>query len=144
QTDLTKKLEEAREEVKRRFRDMEKEKLRNERTLEGASDAIVTIDQKGTIKFFNKAAEQLWQIEKSMVLNRNINKLFPDEKNKREEFIERLLDPQKDKIVGERKEVTIVNSNHEEIPVIILLSMAKVEDETTYTAFIQNISVDLF
>ena len=144
QTDLTKKLEEAREEVKRRFRDMEKEKLRNERTLEGASDAIVTIDQHGTIKFFNRAAEELWQIEKSMVLDRNINKLFPNEQGSREEFIERMLDPKKDKIVGERKEVTIVNSNHEEVPVIMLLSMAKVGEETTYTAFIQNISVDLF
>ncbi len=144
QSDLTKKLEEAREEVKKRFRDMEKEKLRNERTLEGASDAIVTIDQNGIIKFFNKAAEELWQIERSMVLERNINKLFPDDRGQREEFIQRLLDPDKDKIVGERKEVNIVNSSNEEVPVIILLSMAKVGEETTYTAFIQNISVDLF
>ncbi len=144
QSDLTKKLEEAREEVKQRFREMEKEKLRNERTLEGASDAIVTIDQNGIIKFFNKAAEELWQIERSMVLERNINKLFPDVGGEREDFIERLLDPDKDKIVGERKEVKIINANQEEVPVIMLLSMAKVGEETTYTAFIQNISVDLF
>jgi len=144
QSDLTKKLEEAREEVKRRFSDMEKEKLRNERTLEGASDAIVTFDQHGIIKFFNKAAEELWQVEKSMVLERNISKLFPGDPNNREEFIERMLDPDKDKIVGERKEVTVYNSNNEEVSVIILLSMATVGEETTYTAFIQNISVDLF
>ncbi|MFW6100439.1 MAG: PAS domain S-box protein [Bacteroidota bacterium] len=143
QSDLTKKLEEAREEVKQRFKDMEKEKLRNERTLEGASDAIFTIDQEGTVKFFNKAAEELWQIEKTMILGKNLNKLFPNGSNK-DDFIDRLLDPEKEKIVGERKEVNISNTNGEEIPVIILLSMAHVGDETTYTAFVQNISVDLF
>ncbi|MGM0530520.1 MAG: PAS domain S-box protein [Bacteroidota bacterium] len=143
QSDLTKKLEEAREEVKQRFKDMEKEKLRNDRTLEGASDAIFTIDQEGTVKFFNKAAEELWQIEKSLILGKNLNKLFPNGSNQ-DDFIERLLDPNKDKIVGERKEVNITTTNGEEVPVIILLSMAHVEDETTYTAFVQNISVDLF
>jgi PAS domain S-box-containing protein len=144
QSDLTRKLEEAREEVKRRFSDMEKEKLRNERTLEGASDAIVTFNQEGTIKFFNKAAEELWQMEKSMVLDRNVQKLFNSNGSPNDEFIERILDPAKDKIVGERKEVNITNSSQEAVPVIMLLSMARVDEETTYTAFIQNISVDLF
>ncbi|MEF8844923.1 MAG: PAS domain S-box protein [Bacteroidales bacterium] len=143
QSDLTKKLEEAREEVKQRFKDMEKEKLRNERTLEGASDAILTIDQEGTVKFFNKAAEELWQIEKPMILGKNLNKLFPNGSNQ-DDFIERLLNPNKDKVVGERKEVNITNTSGEEVPVIMVLSMAHVEDETTYTAFVQNISVDLF
>lgn len=143
QSDLTKKLEEAREEVKQRFKDMEKEKLRNERTLEGASDAIFTIDQEGKVKFFNKAAEELWQIEKPMIIGKNLAKLFPNGSNQ-DEFIDRLLDPNKDKIVGERKEVNITNTNGEEVPVIILLSMARVDNETTYTAFVQNISVDLF
>ena len=144
QSDLTRKLEETREEVKQRFKDMEKEKLRSERTLEGASDAIFTIDQEGVVKFFNKAAEELWQIEKPMIIGKNIHKLFPGKSNKQDEFIERLLDTKKDKIIGERREVNIINTIGEEIPVIILLSMAQVDNETTYTAFIQNISVDLF
>jgi PAS domain S-box-containing protein len=144
QSDLTQKLEQAREEVKQRFKEMEKEKLRNERTLEGASDAIFTIDQEGTVKFFNKAAEELWQIEKPMIIGKNLNKLFPNGKDNQDEFISRLLDPNQDKIVGERKEVNITNTQGEEVPVIILLSMAQVDDEITYTAFIQNISVDLF
>ena len=144
QSDLTRKLEETREEVKQGFKDMEKEKLRNERTLEGASDAIFTIDQEGVVKFFNKAAEELWQTEKPMIIGKNINKLFPGKSNKQDEFIERLLDKKKDKIIGERREVNVINASGEEIPVIMFLSMAQVDNETTYTAFIQNISVDLF
>ncbi len=144
QSDLSKRLEQAREEVKQRFKEMEKEKIRNERTLEGASDAIVTIDQDGNVKFFNKAAEELWGIERDMILGRNVKKLFPKNLGEYDDFIKRYLDPNKEKIVGERKEVTITNADGEDLSVIIILSMAKVDQETTYTAFIQNISVDLF
>ena len=56
-----------------------------------------------------------------------------------------MLDPNAEKMVGERKEVTIESlKTGEEKSVIILLSMARLEDEVSYTAFIQNISVDLF
>jgi PAS domain S-box-containing protein len=79
-----------------------------------------------------------------MIIGKNLNKLFPNGKDNQDEFISRLLDPNQDKIVGERKEVNITNTQGEEVPVIILLSMAQVDDEITYTAFIQNISVDLF
>ncbi|MFO8234041.1 MAG: PAS domain S-box protein [Bacteroidales bacterium] len=143
-SELSKRLDEAREEVKQQFKEMKKEKLRNELTLEGTSDAIVTIDQEGNVKFFNKAAEDLWGIERDMILGRNVKKLFSKGPEHYEDFILRYLDPGKDKIVGERKKATITNAEGEDIPVIFILSMAKVEDETTYTAFIQDISDDLF
>ncbi|MFW5721611.1 MAG: PAS domain-containing protein, partial [Bacteroidota bacterium] len=141
--DLKAQLKKAREEVKHQFKEIEKVQKRTERTLEGASDAILTIDQAGVIKFFNKAAEELWEIERDIVLGRKINKLFPNEKYDNE-FINSLLDPNAEKIVGERKEVNIQSTSGEEKSVIILLSMARLEDEVSYTAFIQNISVDLF
>jgi len=144
QQDLSEKLEKARQDVKEQFQEIEREKVRNERTLEGASDAIITIDQEGTVKFFNKAAEELWGVEKDMILGRNVKKLFPKNLDEYEDFIVRFVDPNKEKTVGERKEVTITNASGEDLSVIFLLSMAKVNKETTYTAFIQNISVDLF
>ncbi|MDY6801861.1 MAG: PAS domain S-box protein [Bacteroidota bacterium] len=142
--DLKAQLKKAREDVKQQFNEIEKVQKRTERTLEGASDAILTFDHHGVIKFFNKAAEELWEIERDIVLGRKISKLFPKEKYE-DEFINALLDPNEEKIIGERKEVTIESiKTGEEKSVIILLSMARLEDEVTYTAFIQNISVDLF
>jgi len=142
--DLKSQLKKAREEVKQQFKEIEKVQKRTERTLEGASDAILTFDQHGVIKFFNKASEELWEIERDIVLGRKISKLFPKDKYD-DEFIKALLDPKAEKMVGERKEVTIQSiKTEEEKSVIILLSMARLEDEVSYTAFIQNISVDLF
>jgi PAS domain S-box-containing protein len=77
------------------------------------------------------------------VLGRNIKKLFPKDQYN-DEFLKSYLDPKAEKIVGHRTEINIENKDGEEIPVLVLLSEARLEDETTYTAFIQNISVDLF
>lgn len=141
--DLKAQLKKAREEVKMQFKEIEKVQMRTELTLQGASDAIITFNQNGVVSFFNKAAQDLWGIDKDGVLGRNIKKLFPEEKYENE-FINLLIDPKADKIVGERKEIDIQDVHGEDKSVIIILSMAKLEGETTYTAFIQNISVDFF
>jgi len=141
--DLRSQLKQSKDEVRQQFKEIEKVKIRNERTLEGALDAIITIDNHGIVKFFNKAAEELWGVGKDTVLGRSINKLFP-ENDYADEFINSFINPNAEKIIGQRREVTIKDINGEEKSVIFLLSQARLEDETTYTAFIQNISVDLF
>ncbi len=144
EVELQKRLEEAKKEVKLQFQEIEKIKIRNEKTLEGAHDAIVTITQDGTIEFFNRAAENLWGYKRQDVLNTNIKKLFTPKTKEEDEFIYTLLHPEQRKIIGERKEVNILNSDGEESPVIMLLAGAKVQNEYSYTAFIQNIEVELF
>ena len=141
--ELKAQLKQNKIQVEKQIKEIEKAKLRNERTLEGAADAVLTIDQNGIVTFFNKAAENLWKTERDIILGKNIKKLFP--KNEYEdEFIKAYIDAKADKIVRERKEITITDSEGEDISVIILLSQAILEDEITYTAFIQNISVDFF
>jgi len=141
--DLRSQLKQAKEDVKQQFKAIERLQVQTERTLEGAADAIVTIDQDNVVTFFNKAAEELWGIGRDEVLGRSVRKLFPQEELE-DEFLQSYLDPQADKVIGERKEVTIYDAKGEEKSVIFLLSQARVDDNTTYTAFIQNISVDLF
>ena len=50
------KLEEAKKEVMEQFKEVEAIKIRTEKTLEGALDAIITMDKNGKIDFFNEAA----------------------------------------------------------------------------------------
>ncbi|MCG8411950.1 MAG: PAS domain-containing protein [Bacteroidales bacterium] len=140
---LKEQLKIAKEEVKQNFKEIERAKIFNERTLEGAADAIFTFNQDGIIQFFNKAAEELWNIEREIVLGKSVEKLF-NSKNLQNDFVRSLVEIDAKKIIGERKEITIYNNNDEELPVIIILSMAQLENKINYTAFIQNISVDLF
>lgn len=139
EADLQEKLAEARREVKAQFQEVEKIKVRNEKTLEGVHDAVVTINQAGDIEFFNRAAERLWGYLRQDVLGKNIKMLFrkynQDDPN---EFMVSLLHPDKRKIEGVRKEEKILAKDGTEKRVIILLAGAKVQNEYTYTAFIQN------
>ncbi len=142
--ELRAKLKETKEEMKQQFREIERIKLRNERTLEGALDAIVTINQAGLIQFFNKASEDLWNYRKEDIIGKSVSMLFSKEQIEEDEFIRAYVAPGAKKVIGERKEVNITDKNGEVKPVLFLLSEAKVDNEHTYTAFVQNIEVELF
>ncbi len=137
-------LEEARNEVKEQFKEIESVKIRNEKTLEGALDAIITTNKDGILEFFNVAAEKLWGYDRSEVLGQNVSMLFSKETAKTNEFVSEFISSDGQKIVGERREIPIRNKYGEDIPVLFLLSEAKVGDDHSFTAFIQNVEVELF
>ncbi len=140
--DLSKRLQEAKKEMQEQFKEIENIKIRNERTLEGALDSIVqTKDNK--IIFYNKAAENLLGYSNKEVIGKGIDMLFSQEIIENDDFVSKYV-KEKGKIVGIRTEVKMKSKSGEELPVLILLSEAKVGSEITYTAFIQNIEVELF
>lgn len=104
----------------------------------------MTTDQHGTVDFFNVAAEKLWGYDRNEVLGQNVAMLFTEESIKSNDFIKAFVTPEMAKVIGERKEVTIKNKYGDELPVLILLSEAEVNGEHSFTAFIQNIEVELF
>jgi PAS domain S-box-containing protein len=142
--ELSKKLDEARKEMRSQFKEIERVKVRTEKTLEGALDAIFTINQDGLIEFFNRAAENLWGYKRTEVLGNEVRILFAKDRKKHDEFVTKLINPGQRKLVGERKEITITDKEGNDKNVLILLSEAKVDKEQTFTAFIQNIEVELF
>lgn len=137
-------LEQARNDVKEQFKEVEAVKIRNEKTLEGALDAIITTNNLGIIEFFNLAAEKLWGYDRQEVLGKHVSMLFSKETAKTDEFIGKFISDGEDKIVGERREAPIKNKYGDEVAVLFLLSEAKVGDDHSYTAFIQNVEVELF
>ncbi|MBN1596960.1 MAG: PAS domain S-box protein [Bacteroidales bacterium] len=142
--ELSKKLKESRLEMKEQFKEIERIKIRNERTLEGALDAIITTSNDNKIIFFNEAAVILFGYNKDEVIGKDVGILFSNKTIAENEFVNKYTGPGDKKIVGQRKEVKIKTKKGDEIPVLILLSNAQVEKENTYTAFIQTIEVELF
>jgi PAS domain S-box-containing protein len=142
--ELGQMLEEAKNEVKEQFAEIEAVKIRNEKMLEGALDAIITTNNEGVVEFFNAAAEKLWGYDRSEVLGQQSTMLFSKETNKTNEFVSAFVSKEGSKIVGERREVPIRNKFGEDVYVLMLLSEAKVGEEYSHTAFIQNVEVELF
>lgn len=141
---LEQKLNETRNEMVNQFKEIEVVKVRNELTLEGMVDAILTFDNEGKILFFNKAAEDLWGYNKKDILNKNIAKLFSENTINSDDFVSRLIDTNKEKHVSVRQEVNILTAKNEESSVLMLISEANIEGSKTYTAFVQNIEMELF
>ena len=142
--ELSRKLREAKIEMQNQYKEIERIKIRNERTLEGALDAIITTSNDNKIIFFNNAAEEMWGYPKNEVLGMDIGILFSNEQIESDEFLTAYTGPGDNKVIGVRKEIKISTKSGEEKPVLILLSKAQVDTENTYTAFIQNIEVELF
>ncbi len=145
-THLSKKLQQSREEMKSQFREIETVKLLHEKTLEGMLDAIVTINQDNKIEFFNKAAEELWGIEKDDILNKDIFELLPKEHSKNgDEYLGEYFRTDKDNIpINTRKEVYIMNNENEQTYVLMTLSEAGLGLRYRLTAFIQRIEIEFF
>lgn len=144
EVELQKRLEDAKRELRQHFKEIEKSKIRHEKTLQGVLDAIVSINQNGTIDFFNKAASSLWGYENEQVVGQNVKILFSSDIVEKDDFVNRFISTNKDKIVGERREVCIATKDGEAVHVLMLLSDATVDKEHSYTAFIQQIEVELF
>ncbi|WP_430814260.1 PAS domain S-box protein [Carboxylicivirga sp. RSCT41] len=137
-------LEEAKKEITEQFKEVEAVKIRNEKTLEGALDSIITTNKDGIVEFFNAAAEKLWGYERNEVLGQHVSMLFSEQTAANDEFISALVSADKDKIIGERREAPIKNKVGSEEPVLFLLSEAQVGEDHSYTAFIQQVEVELF
>lgn len=142
--DLQQKLDKAKRELRQHFKEIEKSKIRNEKTLEGSLDSIITINQNGIVEFFNKAAETLWGYERDEVIGKNVSMLFNKESIENNDFVAKFVDPKADKIVGERQEITISAKSGDQSSVLIMLADATVDKIQTFTAFIQQIEVELF
>ena len=142
--ELSRKLREAKLEMQGQFKEIENIKIRNERTLEGALDTIVQTTQNNIIIFYNHAAEALLGYKKEEVIGKSISVLFSEETTKNDTFVSKYVNAVDDKLVGVRTEVKMKHKSGDELSVLILLSKAKVDEETTYTAFIQTIEVELF
>lgn len=145
QDEIKKQHQEFKEKAQQHIEEIESVKVRNELTLEGALDAIVTVNQDEKIELFNKAAEELWGMDRKEVLGEHIRDILPPPyKNVDDGEVIEFLKSDKNHLKGNRTEVNIINKSGEEVPVLLTLSEVKIGDSYTYTAFIQNISVELF
>src|SRR5688572_10678878 len=75
--------------------------------VESAVDAIIVIDDRGTIQAFNPSAERLFCYPLSEVLARNVNMLMPSpDRERHDEYLHDYLTTGKQKIIGIGREAT--------------------------------------
>lgn len=137
--ELTKKLREAREEIRMQYTDVEVSKILYEKIMDKMLEAVITIDQNNEIKFFNQSAEKLWGIPREKVLNKNIKSILPDKhKENGENYMGNFFNYENKKSLNFRRNSFIVNELGQSIGVSMSMAEAQFGKIYHLTAFINK------
>ena len=115
--------------------------LKNQIILDNVVDAIITINEKGSIQTFNKGAQELFQYKETEVLNRNIKMLMPDpDRSQHDKYLQRYLTSKSPHIIGIGREVIGLKKDGTEFPMDLAISQVNLHDRIIFTGIIRDIS----
>jgi methyl-accepting chemotaxis protein len=113
-------------------------------TLEQTIDAVVTIDGRNNVTFFNKAAERLWGYSRDEVLGKNVKMLVPQVlQSNHDNLVNANRTTGVDKIVGTSREVRIERKDGKVVWGGLSLSKLRVGDDIMYTAFVKDVTKEV-
>ncbi len=108
---------------------------------ENAQDAIVSTNSKGSITYFNRAAEELFGYAESEVFGKSIKTLFLDKFNMAaDENLADYLAQHELKLIGRQTEITGKTKSGQELSLELSLAKWQSSQDTFFTAIIRDIS----
>ncbi len=113
--------------------------------MHGAADAIVVIDERNRIVFFNAAAENLWGYTQSDVIGQNVSMLLPaGMRADHDAFIDRNRSTGVNTIIGTSREIRFENRAGEYVAGELALSMVTLRPDNRkyYMATIKDMTGD--
>lgn len=104
-------------------------------------DAIITIDARGHIRTFNKAAENLFKYKSAEVTGKNVKMLMPQPyRREHDGYMENYHNSRHRKIIGIGREVTGKRKDGSTFPMYLAVSEVNVNGQRLYTGIIRNIT----
>ena len=122
------------------------QKLRESETrarsiLRTTVDAIITIDEQGSIRTFNRAAENLFQFAASEVVGKNVNVLMPQPyRREHNDYMENYHRTGKRKIIGIGRDVTGKRKDGSTFPMYLAVSEVNINGQRLYTGIVRDIT----
>lgn len=113
-----------------------------EQTLSQAIDAVVSIDTKNTVTFFNDAAEKLWGYKRDEVIGKNVRMLVPEDvQQPHDSYVDRHRETGENRIVGTSRKVPIHQKGGGLRHAMLSLSRIRLDDGSQhYTAFLNDVT----
>jgi PAS domain S-box-containing protein len=137
--ELANRVREIKNELQCRIKETERLLAVDDSIIDDAPEAIVTTGQNNQIHHFNKAAELLFDMKREEVINQDVSVLFPENLTGKDELIDSFTRPGDQKITGKRRETYIIDKNGKEKMIMIQLARTRIDNENTYTAFLQPV-----
>ena len=114
---------------------------RTRAVLDNVVDAIITIDEAGSILSFNPAATRVFGYGPSEVIGRNVKMLMPEPyRSEHDGYIRAHRETGVNKIIGIGREVVGLRSNGVEFPLNLAVSKVELDEGCMYIGLIRDIS----
>jgi PAS domain S-box-containing protein len=108
---------------------------------ETASDAIVSADRAGVIRYFNPGAERIFGYRAEQALGQPLTLLMPERfRQAHSEGLQRYLATREGKVIGRTIEITGRRQDGEEFPIDLALASSDIGHDLFFTAIIRDIT----
>ena len=123
------------------FNELTEERGRLNSLVEAAVDAIVLIDENGTIEHCNKAIEALFGYPPHELVGKNVNILMSgDHHRNHDQYLKRYLDTGKGEIIGIGREISGRRKDGKEIPLYLSIGEFSSSSGRKFTGILHDIS----
>ncbi len=110
--------------------------------MDAVGDGIITINKKGIIQTFNRAATQLFGYTVEEVLNQNINILMPEPyHSEHDNYISNYTTTRVPKVIGTGREVVVRRKDGSTFAMHLSISSINVFDEEMFVGVIRDLSL---
>lgn len=111
--------------------------------FDAAVDAMVVIDEVGTILAFNSAAERMFGHAAEEAIGGPVEILMPEpDRSRHRAYMERYLETGQAKIIGIGREVEAVRANGERFPIMLSVGEAISGDRRRFVAIIRDLTAE--
>ncbi len=122
-------------------KEMQENTLRLEALIEMATDAILTINERGIIETANLATCQLFGYERAEMLGQNVRMLMTGrDRAQHDQYMHNYQSSGHARIIGIGREVWGLRKNGEEFPLRLAVSEVKFQDRRIYTGILHDIT----
>jgi PAS domain S-box-containing protein len=109
--------------------------------LAAAVDAIIIIDERGTIESLNGAAERLFGYDSSEMVGRNVKMLMPAPyRREHDGYLKNYTTTGIKKIIGSGREVVGLRKNGQTFPMDLAVSEVKMGERQVFTGIVRDIT----
>jgi PAS domain S-box-containing protein len=112
--------------------------------VDNVVDAIVTINESGSIESWSRGAQRLFGYEEEEILRRNVRVLMPDPHSSAHDgYIRHYIQTGERRIIGRRREVEALHKDGRRIPVELSISEMRLGSRRLFVGVVRDISARL-